>query len=183
MSPTWHRLIFWRFVISRMAAKAISSIWATALAILFGKLSKLQEPSPVIRFRQLNPREEPATRQDWSHPARRQEKFWVGIRSTQVWKKSLATLGDGTRIIRMAMLKHKGLLLDSFSIHLYFIYFLQILSSITNCTKKFVQFLFKKPKLCGIFENLTLILRGCYKAIRFFSYNERDSIKSLFLKK
>jgi len=81
------------------------------------------------------------------------------------------------------MLKHKGLLLDSFSIHLHFIYFLQILSSITNCTKKFVQFLFKKPKLCGIFENLTLILRGCYKAIRFFSYNERDSIKSLFLKK
>ena len=108
MSPTWHRLIFWRFVISRMAAKAISSIWATASAILFGKLSKLQEPSPVIRFRQLNPREELATRQDWSHPARRQEKFWVGIRSTQVWKKSLAMLGDGTRIIRTATLKYKN---------------------------------------------------------------------------
>ena len=68
----------------------------------------LQEPSPVIRFRQLNPREELATRQDWSHPARRQEKFWVGIRSTQVWKKSLAMLGDGTRIIRTATLKHKN---------------------------------------------------------------------------
>ena len=39
------------------------------------------------------------------HPARKQEKFLVGIRSTQVWKKSLAMLGDGTRIIRMAMQK------------------------------------------------------------------------------
>ena len=48
---------------------------------------------------------------------------------------------------------------DSFSIHLYFIYFLQILSSITNCTKKFVQFLFEKSKLCRTFENLTFIIR------------------------
>ena len=34
MSPTWHRLIFWRFVISRMAVRAISSIWETESGIL-----------------------------------------------------------------------------------------------------------------------------------------------------
>lgn len=88
--------------------------------------------------------------------------------------------GDGTKIIRMAMQNHKNTVFRFIS-NLFNVYIFCLL--LTNCTIFFVQFLFFYTIKNRKIENLTFILRLFYKENRPFSYNERDSIKSPFLKK